>query len=185
MSKSMIVRAASITAALALMGGATFATFSSAAANTANTFGAGTLVLKINGAGDSTSTKVFTIADAKPTDVFGPQVLDLSNTGTVNVATTKLTSIAVTPSGSPNVGDKLNLELWRDLDNTGTITDGDVQIGTTQPLTNAQWTNLDLGITLAASGHMKVLAIITFDTSADNTYQGKSATFDFNFYAEQ
>jgi len=185
MNNKLLVSAISITSALALMGGVTFALFSSTASNAGNTFGAGTMTLNINSFGGSTSSKIFNISNAKPTDVFGPQILNLSNTGTVGAATSTLTSITVSPSGSPNLGDKLNLELWRDLNDDGLINGVDTQIGVSKPLTDAQWTGLNLGIPLAVGANMKVLARITFDSSADYTYQGTSVTFDFNFRADQ
>lgn len=175
----------SIFAVLTLVSGVTFALFSSAASNNGNTFGAGTLTLKINGAGGSSSTPVFNVSSAAPGDTSS-QVIELSNAGTIAAASTKLTSIGLTPSPTPppNLGDKLTLDLYNDVNDNGSIDGGDTLINSAH-LTDASWTNLSLGFALTASGHHKVIAKITFDSDADNTYQGTGASFNFNFLANQ
>jgi len=183
MNNKLLVSAISITSALALMGGVTFALFSSTASNAGNTFGAGDMVLKINGS-QTASTPIFTIANAKPDDVFGPQVIILTNTGSIAATSTTLTGITVTPTGSPNLGDKMTLVLYNDVDNSGTYTGGDTEIGSGH-LTDLGWANLSLGFGLAASGQHMVLAKLTLDHDTDNTYHGTSVTFDFNFRADQ
>jgi len=186
MNKRIIFSGVSILSALGLMIGGAFAAFSSTASNNGNTFAAGSLVLAINGLGGTGSSPVFTVSNAAPGDVTGTQVLNLSNVGSVGAGTTVLTGISVTPTPvSPNLGDKLNLELWNDVNDDGIINGGDTQIGITKPLTDAQWTSLSLGFGLPAGGHHKVLARITFDSSADNTYQSTSVSFNFNFQANQ
>ena len=182
MSKSMIVRAVSITGALALLGGATFANFSSAASNNGNTFGAGTLVLKINGQ-EPTSTGVFTLAKQVPGDT-ATQVLDLSNTGSVNAGSTVLNGITVTPNATGDLGEVLTLDLYKDVNGDGAIDVGDTIIHSGH-LTDAAWTNHLLGFGLASSANQKVLAKITFDSAAGDSYQGKSVSFDFTFTANQ
>jgi hypothetical protein len=182
MSKTMIVRAASITVALALMGGATFAAFSSANSNTGNSFGSGTMALKIN-TQSPTSTGMFHVTNAKPTDT-STQLLDFTLGGTVNAADVLLTNIGVT-AGSPNLGDKLMLELWNDIDTPGVVGGADTLIYGPHALTDSFWTNKSLGWGLTAGlGNKPVLAKITF-ADADNTYQGTSVSFDLNFVANQ
>jgi len=190
MNKKIFFSSISIISALALMAGSTFAVFTSAASITVNTFGAGTLVLTINNSAGSTSTPVFNVTGATPRDVTNTQVLNLRNTGTVNSFTTTLTGIAVTPTvtvpATPNLGDKLDLELWNDVNDNNVIDPGtDTQIGLTAPLTAAQWTNLSLGFGINAGSHHKVLARITFNNTADDTYQGSSASFNLSFQASQ
>lgn len=165
-----------------LMGAGTFAAFSSSASNNGNTFGSGTLVLAIDGFGGSGSPAKFTVSEAKPGDV-NVQVIDLSNVGSIGAGSVTLTGIGVTPAG-PSLGDVLTLELFNDVDNSGTINGGDIAIGTAH-LTDSGWTNLPLGFGLPASGHHKVIARLTFDSAANDSYQNQSVSFNFNFVANQ
>lgn len=194
MNKQILLGLLSIFAVVALVGGTTFALFQSNASNNGNTFGAGTLVLNIKDAPGSTSTPLFTVTKAMPGDSF-TQVIKLSNTGNIAIRNGSLilTKIDLTPTpASPDLGGKLNLELWKDNNNNGIIepgAGGDTLIGAIQPLTNSLWTGLDLGFGLSAFGEagasQNVIAKITFDTSADSTYQSASDTFNFNFTSEQ
>lgn len=176
----------SIFVVVGLVAGVSYALFSSQASNTGNTFGAGTLTLNVIPGLTPTPGPAFTVSGAKPGDSF-TQVLNLTNTGSINATSVKLLSIGLTPSPTPppNLGSQLNLELWNDVNDNGVKDGGDTQIGLTKPLTDAQWTNLSLGFGILAAGHHKVIAILTFDSTADNTYQGLSASFDFNFQADQ
>lgn len=185
MNSKIALSGLSILAALAIVGGATYAAFSSAASNTGNTFGAGSLTLKINGFGGSTSTPIFSVSNAAPGSSSGPLLLNLSNTGTVNGSTTKLTGIDVTPSGDPpNLGGKLTLTLYNDVDDNGTLTGPDTVIGSAH-LTDPAWTNLSLGFGLAAGTDHGVLALLSFDSDADDSYQGTGVNFNLNFKLDQ
>lgn len=183
MNRKIALSAISILSTLALVGGATFAAFSSSATNPGNTFGAGTLVLNINGAPGSSSSPKFTIANAYPGQVE-TQVIVLSNSGTVPSSTTKLTSIAHSTSTSPDLGDKLTLELWDDVNGDDNIDGGDVMRGSAH-ITDPAWSNIDLGFGLTAGGSHQLIARVTFDAGANDTYQGSNSTFDFNFQANQ
>lgn len=182
MNKKILFSAVSIVSALGLLVGATFANFSSQAGNNGNTFGAGTLTLKINGAGDSSSTKMFTVTDAKPGD-SKTEVFDLSNSGTVDASSTTLTSLNVTPNASGDLGEVLTLQLYIDANNNNVFDAGDTLIHSGH--INAGWSALPLGFGLAHGADQKVTATLTFDSAATDSYQGKSVSFDFTFTANQ
>lgn len=186
MSKSMIVRAASITAALALMGGATFAVFNATAANTGNTFGAGTLYLAVKEIGKVVETPIFTWTNAKPGDEK-TQIIELKNAGTLD-ATLKLSSISVTPTpGAHDVSGVLTLTIWNDLNHDGVMDGGLETVYRTAKLNGSDlsWTDLPVG-DLNNDSELRYLgAKLVFSSTANNDYQGEGANFGFAFYAEQ
>jgi hypothetical protein len=184
MSKTMIVRAASITAALALMGGATVATFSATASNTGNTFGAGTLHLSLKELNKTLGTPIFTWTNAKPGDSV-TQIIDLSNDGTINATTLQLSSISVTPTpGTHDVSAVLTLTVWNDLNQNGLMDGGSETVYKTAKLNDPSWSNLAVG-DLTTTLHRYLGAQLTFDSTASNDYQGEGANFGFSFIASQ
>lgn len=184
-NRRIIASGLSIVSALAVMGGATFAAFSSQASNNGNTFGAGSLTLQINGQSGSASTPVFAISNAAP-GATSTQVLNLKNSGTTNATSTELESIDVTVDAGNafNLGDELTLELYNDVNDDGLLDGGDTLISS-GVLTNPGWANTPLGFGLNAGGDQNVLAKVTFNSGAGNIYQGMGVTFDFNFKASQ
>ena len=190
MNRQITLGLLSIFAVIALVGGVTFAAFSSTASNEGNTFGAGTLTLWINGDGGSASTDVFHLLTDKQPGYSITQALELKNNGTVDASSVKLVNIDLTPSPTPgsgvgNLGDKLTLVLWDDTDDSGTINNLEVAIRTAH-LTDPLWSNQSLGFSTFTAGETRHLkAKLTFDSDADDTYQGTSATFNFNFQANQ
>ena len=186
MNKSIVFGLLSIFAVVAVVGGVAFANFSSSASNNGNTFGSGTLVLNINDQAP-TSTKVFNLSNKVP-GFAETQVLDLKNTGSVGAATTTLTGITVNPQAVGGLGDVLTLSLVTDTDNDGVVDVGEPVILSAHLTTagnSSAWTGLPLGFGLASGVSQKVLATLTFDSGADDTYQGKSVSFDFTFQANQ
>lgn len=186
MNRQIFMGIISIFAVTALVGGVTFALFTSQASNNGNTFGAGNMELRINGAEGSTSTPVFTVANAKPTDVF-TQVITLSNTGTIAASDVLLTNINVTPTNStpPNLGDILTLDIFDDVNGNGIIDGGDALRGSAH-LTDSAWSNISLGFGLAASGGShQTISRITFDDTNDQSYQSIGVSFNLNFQANQ
>lgn len=188
MNKRIVMGIMSILTAATMIGTATFAAFTSAASNEGNTFGAGTLTLTIDGQAGSASTPVFGVTNAFPGMTPVVQSLLLANTGTTTATSVVLTGIdtldgnIITP---PNLANKLTLELFvDDGDNSFEPGTDDTQVGTTQVLSNAQWTGLNLGFGLGSA--KRVYLQISFPTGVDdNDYQGESLTFDFNFQASQ
>jgi hypothetical protein len=164
------------------MGGVTFALFSSTASNSGNTFGAGTLALVVKN-GSNVVSPAFTISNALP-GYTETQVINLSNSGNVAAGSTTLASLNVTPNGSGDLGEVLTLDLYNDVNGNGIYDGPDTLIHSGH--INSGWTETVLGFGLAASGGShNLLAKLTFDSGAVNSYQGKSVTFDFNFRADQ
>lgn len=184
MSPKIILSTLSIFASLTLVGTGAYAAFSSTASNNGNTFGAGSLTLAINGFGGSGSPAKFTIANAGPGDVSPFQLFDLSNVGSVAVASVKLTSIDVTPTGPVNLGDKLTLDLYNDIDGDGIFSGPDTLIKSAH-LTDGTWSSLPMGFGLTPSGTHGILARIIFDSDANDTYQGAGVSFNLNFQGDQ
>lgn len=186
-NRRIIASGLSIVSALAVMGGATFAAFSSQASNNGNTFGAGDLVLEINGAPGSGSTPVFAIGDAAPGDQSVQSFL-LTNSGSVNASTMSLQVLGVTDTvASPaNLGDVLKLELFLDDgDNSFEPGTDDTLISGPTEITNATWDGLPLGFGLNGGASRRVYARIIFDSSATDAYQNEAVSFDFTFQASQ
>lgn len=182
LNRKILVSGISILSALALMGGTAFALFTSAASNNRNTFGSGTLVLNINSVPGGGSTPKFTIANAAP-GFFQDQELDLSNTGTVNASSVKITSIAV--GGDTILADNLTLTIAVDNNNDGILDGLDTVLGT-EHLTNSVWNNYTLpALTLPAGTTAQIVARLTFDSGAGDALQGKSTNFNLNFQANQ
>ncbi len=173
--------AMSIFSSLAIMGGATFAAFSSTDTVEGNTFAAGELVLEAK-VGGSTSTPAFSVTNASPGDSYS-QVIDLANTGTLASTTTTLTDITfpVAPTSAFDLSDVLDLEIWDDVNGNAVIDVGDVLRGSA-PLNSPAWTNIDLGFGIAGPGSHLIIAKITVNPGASNAYQGADAgTFSFVF----
>lgn len=184
MNKKILMSGVSILSALALVGGGAFALFTSTASNNGNTFGAGNMQLRINGAAGSASTTLFTVSNIAPGQQQ-TQVITLSNTGSVASSATKLASIAHGTSTTPDLGDKLTLDLYDDVNNDGVLNGGDLLRGSAH-ITDPAWNNIDLGFGLAASGGShNVIAQITFDGTADDTFQGTNSNFNLNFQTNQ
>lgn len=173
----------SIVAALSVVGGAAYAAFSATSSSNGNAFSAGTLTLTVTPAGGTVSSPAFTFSNIAPGDEFTKSI-SLANTGTVNSTTTVLESISITGNSATNLGDKLNLEIWNDVDNNGLISPGDTLQGS-GAVTSPAWTNIPLGFGINALGAHQVIAKITFDPTADNSYQSTNVTFNLNFKTSQ
>src|SRR5687768_5190779 len=106
MNKKIMMSALSIVSALTIMGGATYAAFTSEAQNEGNTFGSGELVLQINGAGGNGSTPFYAVPAAAPGDSF-EQTFVLSNSGGVDASVVRLDQIDL--GGNTELGDVLTL----------------------------------------------------------------------------
>lgn len=185
MNTKIILSAFSILASLALVSTGAYATFTSSNTNSGNSFGSGTLTLSVN-TESPISTGVFHVTGAKPGDAVG-QVLNLKNEGSVDASSLLLTNIVSTPS--TGLGDVLTLNLYRDGNNNDTngmtAPDADDVLVGSAHLTSPAWTNINLGSVLNHGDNRQYLAIVTFDSDSDNTYQSKSVSFDLNFQANQ
>lgn len=182
MNRKIFFSLVSICSVVGMVSGSALAVFTSSASNNGNTFGAGNLVLNINGAAGATSSPVFTVGSIAP-GYTTTQVITLSNTGSVAASSVVLTSIGHSGS-TPDLGDKLSLQIYDDNGN-GILDGGDVLRGSAH-ITDPAWSSINLGFGLAASGGShQILAVVTFDSDADNSFQGTSSTFDLNFQANQ
>jgi hypothetical protein len=186
MNKKIIMSALSIVSALTITGGATYAAFFAEASNTGNSFASGELTMDLLVDG-SNATPAFSITNAKPGDVFDKQIT-LRNTGSMAATSTSIIGVESTSAPtSPDLSDKLLLTIYNDLTGNG-LDGGDPIIKGPLALNDVAWeTSQTLGFGLASGlGTHAVIARVTFDPTADNTYQGKSTgLFKFNFRADQ
>ncbi|MCL5438793.1 MAG: CalY family protein [Patescibacteria group bacterium] len=173
----------SIFSVLTLMSGAAYAAFSSTASNNGNTFGAGSISLTINGSSGSGSSPVFNVPGAAPGQIFTQPII-LANAGSDASNKTKLVNINHGTGTSPDLGNKLTLQIYDDVDGNG-ILDGSDPLRGSAHVTDGAWSNIDLGFGLSAGGAHRIFAVITFDSDADNTYQGANSNFNLNFETSQ
>lgn len=187
--KKILLSVLVIGATLMAVAGATGALFSSTAGNNGNTFAAGTLILTINTLPGTTSTPVFTVADAAP-GYTETQVLALQNTGTIGASSLYMTDLSVTDTvvGGANLGDVLDVYLWEDTTSNGTYDPGETvyvnHVMMTAESLALVGTDLNLGA-LAASQTRNFAVQLTFSSGAGNEYQGEGVAFDFSFQANQ
>src|SRR3989338_8337244 len=104
LNKKIALSAMSILASLALLGGATFAFFSSTATSTDNVFGSGTLVLLLDDDDDLTPASTI---DASFGDTLAPGdttsgFISMDNDGSIDIAEVNL-SATQTVSSSPDL----------------------------------------------------------------------------------
>ena len=179
-------------------GGATYAFFTDVAANTGNTFGAGTveIVLKRD-MGDIPAVGPLYYTerpqDAAPTTWKFPthewapgdavqRILIIQNTGSLDA---KVTSIGASMSGGDRLlADKLQIKITDSsgkvllpaLPNTtltiGQLIDHPEELESAVPITVRQRLT-------------QLRFLVSLPTDADNSYQGKSLNLDFNVFAEQ
>ncbi|WP_423800235.1 TasA family protein [Neobacillus sp. SAB-20_R2A] len=166
-----------------LIGGGTFAIFTSSASNTNNTFAAGTLTINLDQQ-DPTGAGYFTVNNMAPGDkngVFdatkpdnGLKRITVSNSGSLelryDIATTLTGALAEQdPDGDgPTTGDGYPLTI--------TIYDKDGNVITP---------NTDNNRVLAPSSSEDLYVKYELPKDAGNGYQGKSATFGITVNAEQ
>ncbi|OGK18147.1 hypothetical protein A3D80_02705 [Candidatus Roizmanbacteria bacterium RIFCSPHIGHO2_02_FULL_40_13b] len=183
MNRQILFSLISIVSVVGMVGGSAFAMFSSTATNDGNTFGAGTLVLEIDGEPGSGSSQKFIVTDIAPGE-SETQMLALSNTGSIDATSVVLSSIGHTGS-SPDLGDKLTLRMYDDNGTTVGVFDGGDTLRGTAHITDGAWSNISMGFGLLTGETHNVFAVVTFDSDADNSYQGMSSFFDLNFQANQ
>lgn len=205
MNKKIALSGLSILTALALMGGAVFAFFSSQATSNNNLFGAGNLVLQLDDNDESASATVTgsigvgTSAFAPGDDVDG--FISLHNDGSIDIAEVEM-GTAVTETADPGadsfLADKLNVTVQVDT-TTGTngicdtptnltsSIDSAVGDGSTPlTLTEMNGDTFDAITPGLAAGDTRDLCInVAFDNSAGNIYQGDAIDVDFTFTGNQ
>lgn len=169
---------------LALLGGmAGFADFTDQATVTGNAFSSGTVDLVL---GQTTALVTYPV-DMEPGDSTGSQSLLVTNNGTLDLSYTMSTTM-VTDTGTPKLGDTLELTIWQDLGQVGCATgpgvdgDGDALYGVVPPV------DLNGGALaerpLDHGTHETLCFLVVFPSSATGP-QGASANATFVFDATQ
>jgi hypothetical protein len=154
------------------------AAFTAQTANPSNTFSAGTLSMS----NSKDNAAILTASNLKPGDSTSGTV-DIQNTGSVS-GTFSLTRSALSDSDGTNpMSAKLNVVVKDCGDfsaGTPSCDAGDPQIynGTLQAMTGSY----ALGSFASGVKHRYEFAV-TFDSSADNSYQGDSSTATFQWNA--
>ena len=190
MNKKIFFSGVSILAALALMGGATFAFFSDVGTSSSNVFATGTLDLKLTGANETDQDSVtasFGSSNLVPGSCTGSQTLSLKNTGTVAANHAEVhASNVVTDAGnnaSPDMDAflRINVLTYDAADQLGQLidTNGNTFIDLADWAAPANAGKLDnLALTDLNTNHPLVMDVC-LDSSAGNDIQGDSVTSTF------
>ncbi len=186
MNKKIVFSLFSIFASLALMGGVTFAFFSSTATSTDNVFAAGTLTLQLD---DNNQTAATTI-DASFGGTMAPGAsvsgfISMHNDGSIDIAEVNLSSTE-TVTSTPDLAAKLNISSAKiGSESTCTVSPTDIT-GSFTTLAALNSAGIDLpSSAIAASATRYLCMTFTLDSGTDNTYQGKSITETFTFVGHQ
>ena len=198
MNSKIIMSGISILSALAVMGGATFAFFSSQGTSTNNVFAAGTLGLKVD---DNDEAAATTISASFGSGALAPGAsssgfVSLHNSGTLSIAEVALgaNETSNNNSGTSDLADVLNMTVKTGDDNTcvsGMVDQTsaiNAQIGPGSPnLTLAELNTTDYdslpGVSVGPDKY--VCMTFTMDPSAGDVYQNNSITEDFVFTGHQ
>ena len=178
----------SILASLALLGGATFAFFSSAGTSTDNVFGTGTLTLLLDDVDDTTPAATIdasfgdsSMAPGETTSGF----ISMHNDGSIDIAEVNL-GATETVSSTPDLAEKLNITS-AEIDTVSTCDDDPVDVSSSfTTLAALNSADFDLPSSDIAAGATKYLCMtFELDEGTDDTYQGKSITETFTFIGHQ
>ncbi len=178
------------------LGIGTYASFSDTETSIGNSFTAGTLDLKINGA--DTNVVAFTVANMRPGNQPTSSYL-LSNAGSLS-GTLDIISIVRTDSENTriepeieagdttdNVGELssvVNLRLYVDVDKDGYYSTGDVMFFNDK--VDKLPTSFVLNTPIAAGANIRINAVFDWwDTANDNKAQSDSFTLDLTFQLKQ
>ncbi len=192
MNKKIFFSAISVVAALALMGGATFAFFSSSATSTGNIFASGTLALKLDDTDETTPAATVTASIGASNLAPGGTVsgfISMHNDGSIAIQHVDLSGTE-TATSVPDLATKLQFTSVK-LGDDNTCSTGTSDITASliaaiggNTLDKLNLTEYDLP-GLAVSATKYVCMTLTFDPLADNTFQGKSITEKFTFVGDQ
>ncbi len=189
MNTKIALSGLSIFAALALMGGATFAFFSGSATSVGNIFGSGTLILQLDDNDESTPVATVTASLGGSNLAPGATVsgsISMHNGGSVSIAEVNVGSTE-TVSSSPDLATKLNITA-ANIGTDSTCATGTVNVLSSMPATLAalNTTTVDLPSSGLTAGATKYLCLsLTLDSGTDDTFQSKSITETFNFIGHQ
>lgn len=189
MNKKIFFSGMSILASLALVGGATFAFFSSTATSTANVFSAGTLNLTLCDGNepcptpaDSTQnvTATFGLTNMKPGDCTGSQTLTLKNTGSINAG-----SVSIAATNTNAAMDKYLRINTGTYDAVSFLPLTDSQLNTFSDLADLQASGLPSLSGINAGATKTLVMDVCLDNSADNSIQGQSDTLSLTVTLNQ
>ncbi|MFC2072052.1 TasA family protein [Chloroflexota bacterium] len=196
---------------MGLVGGGTWAYFSDPETSTGNILTAGTLDLTLNG-GDSDvkiiDTSVSNIYPGASSSNYTTLVNAGSLAGELEIEFSAITNTGLNDGSEfadniGHVGGSANLSVWIDVDGLGVWNSGDIDLesdGTAVPFTTdptldsatidsfdgVNWNNVYGGsdqFAAAASDRFYITYVVP--TSANNTIQGDSASWDITFTLEQ
>ncbi len=187
-NRRIIASGLSIVSALAVMGGATFAFFTSTASSTDNVFASGNMTLQLDDNDDvtpaSTIDASFGDGDLAPGDTTSG-FISMHNGGNIAIAEVNLGSNQ-TVTSSPDLATRLNITSAK-IGNDSTCSTGDVNIsGSFTTLAALDAADLDLPSSALAPGATRYLCLtFQFDPTSDDTFQGKTITETFTFVGHQ
>ncbi len=188
---------------IGLVGAGTYAYFSDTESSTGNTLTAGTLDLNI--AGGDTPITTFNVSDVAPGD-NGTASSILANVGSLDgeldIATSAVTN---TPGaggteyegGSGELGASAQLAMYIDVDQSGSVTAGDIGLKSDETTydptggleydiidnyANDEWDDVE---TMNASAADDIFVSWGVPTTIGNEIQGDSVSFDITFTLEQ
>lgn len=196
MNSKIAMSGLSILASFAIMGGATFAFFSSSATSTGNVFAAGNLVLQVDDADQTSSPTVnasLNFAGLAPGVTSSKQYISLHNGGSLPVAEVEL--------GATKTADDADADALENVVNL-TVTTGDDNTCTTNavdrtaaiaggtgdtllPLTLGELIASDYDALPGLGSDYFVCFQGTMDPTAGNEYQGDSVTVTMDFKGNQ
>jgi len=203
--KKIIALAVMASLILALTGGATWAYWSDTEASTDNSLSAGTLDLDVDGGDIAVTT--FSASDKAPGD-SGSGSTTLSNsggssvTGELDIAFSAITNTGGAGAtefedGSGDLGGVAEIAVYIDVDQSGSWTAGDIGLksdattynpptaldyATIDSYANDSWDAVETMLPSAADDFIILWQI---PTTAGNSIQGDSASFDVIFILEQ
>ena len=199
-NRRIIASGLSIVSALAVMGGATFAFFTSTNSSTGNVFAAGDMVLQLDDNNETvTSSPIAASIGGAAMVPGGPAqggFISLHNNGSINMAEILLgvNQTVNNNNGDGNIADVFNVTVKTGDDNTCTTNpvDRTGAIATAlgdglSPLTMTELVNADYDSLpgINATGTYFLCVDSAMQSTAGDMYQGDSGTFEFVFTAHQ
>jgi predicted ribosomally synthesized peptide with SipW-like signal peptide len=189
--RKLLLTAAILGAAASIAGLGTFATFTSST-SASHTISSGTVSIALGATGSSTNRLNIDATAIAPGDTIQRSV-DLTNSGTLNLASVTLTTQATTSSvldtdatnGLQMVIDKCS-QAWTESGPPYTYTCG----GSTSAVLSSRAV-VQSGVTLSnlssltagSTDHLRVT--LTFPSGAGNSFQNKSSTIQYTFTGTQ
>lgn len=196
-AKKLAVSAVLLAGAAALAAHGAFATFTSGATGGPQAISTGTVVIGLGATGASTNRLTVSASGVAPGDTIQRSV-DLSNTGTLNLASVTL-GMTASPSSALDTDSTNGLQMtvqscsvaWTEAGTapayTYTCSGTTTSVLSSTPVATLKTTPATLpGLaSLTAGGTDHLLVTLTLPTSADNSFQNLSSTLSYNFTGTQ